>query len=154
MQLTGTGRTVPAEVPVLLQVITEVLFRTDHIVIHHQRFDLIIPIEEIVVMRCDPLPAEVTGLILRDHPGIQDPLPLQGAPGTLEVLEVRQEARVMLEAPEVLQEVRAVLEVLQEVPEVLAACEVPAEAAGHLAEDHPVAAVVEEIINNPSTFNN
>lgn len=72
MLLTETGVIVLAEVHVQLQVITEVQYRTDHTAIHRLR-PALIPIEEILVMRCVHLPrAEVTDLVPRDHLGIPD----------------------------------------------------------------------------------
>jgi hypothetical protein len=106
MPLTETRVIVLAEVHVQLLVITEVLYRTDPMAIHRQQL-VLIPIEEILVMRCVLLPrAEVTDQIHRDLHRQQ------------EVTEVLVTYEV-LEIPEV-QEVLVTYEVL-EIPEVLEA---------------------------------
>jgi len=85
MPLTGTGRIVLAGVHVLHQAITEVQFRIGLMEIQGQQF-VLIPIEEIVVMRYVHLPrAAVTDPVPRD---------LQGIPDLLQQREV-QEAQGM-----------------------------------------------------------
>ena len=72
MPLIETGVIVLAGVHVQLQIITEVQYRTDPMAIHRRR-PVLIPIEEILVMRYVHLPrAEVTDLIPLDHQGIPD----------------------------------------------------------------------------------
>ena len=103
MPLTETERIVLAGVHVLLQVITEVQFRTDLIAIHRRRHVLIL-IEEIPVMRCVHLPrAEVIDPVPLDHQDIPDPHRQQEVPEAQVTCGV-PEARVtygVLEAQEV-----------------------------------------------------
>ena len=86
MLLTETGVIAPAEVHVQLQVITEVQYRTDPMAIQRRR-PVLIPIEEILVMRCVHLPlAEVIDPVPRDHQGLQEVLVTSGVPEVPEAL--------------------------------------------------------------------